>query len=230
MYVLTTACQLQPKRNPLQALQIQSTPVPKTCPVSALIPSRIIVQFTNSSLSPAAIPPAIVSPDATSNFPDQSVSLSHNIVAPACPSPLLDHSVSSSPADSAVPLPLRRSSKPSKSLIWHHDYLTSKPKSSCIGFGINQHWLYLDVLMLLNKAFEGVPWNVNDTEFPELKYLKLDSFNFAQWSISDDLFPSLESLVLTNSEEIQTTQREDMANDAFTVTIQPPDWDTRSSP
>nr|AAT40487.1 putative disease resistance protein [Solanum demissum] len=115
----------------------------------------------------------------------------------------------------------------------------------------------LEVLKLLNKAFEGVQWNVNDTEFPQLRYLKLDSLNFAQWSISEDSFPSLERLVLTNckrlekipshledvvslksievnwcswsvansAEEIQTTQHEDMANDAFTVTIQPPDWD-----
>ncbi|WMV28475.1 hypothetical protein MTR67_021860 [Solanum verrucosum] len=128
-----------------------------------------------------------------------------------------------------------------------------------IGFGINQHWLYLEVLKLLNKAFEGVQWNVND---PELKYVKLDSLNFAQWSISEDSFPSLERLVLTNckrhekipsyfedvvslksievnwcswsvansAEEIQTTQRENMANDAFTVTIQPPDWNRISSP
>ncbi|WMV28479.1 hypothetical protein MTR67_021864 [Solanum verrucosum] len=120
----------------------------------------------------------------------------------------------------------------------------------------------LEVLKLLNKAFEGVQWNVNDTEFPELRYLKLDSLNFAQWSISEDSFPSLERLVLTNckrlekipsyfedvvslksievnwcswsvansAEEIQTTKREDMANDAFTVTIQPPDWDRISSP
>nr|AAT40485.1 putative disease resistance protein [Solanum demissum] len=88
----------------------------------------------------------------------------------------------------------------------------------------------LEVLKLLNKAFEGIQWNVNVTEFPELKYLKLDNLDFAQWSISEDSFPSLERLVLTNSEEIQTTQREDMANDAFTVTIQPPDWDRRSSP
>nr|AAT39951.2 Disease resistance protein, putative [Solanum demissum] len=120
----------------------------------------------------------------------------------------------------------------------------------------------LEVLKLLNKAFEGIQWNVNDTEFPELRYLKLDSLNFAQWSISEDSFPSLERLVLTNCKrlekipshfedvvslksievnwcswsvansagEIQTTQREDMANDAFTVTIQPPDWDRISSP
>ncbi|XP_025886812.1 uncharacterized protein [Solanum lycopersicum] len=118
----------------------------------------------------------------------------------------------------------------------------------------------LEVLKLVNNAFAGVQWNVNDTQFRELKYLKLDSLNFAKWSISEDSFPSLERLVLTNckrlenipshfedvvslksievnwcswsvansAEEIQTTQREDMANDAFTVTIQPPDWDRRS--
>nr|AAT39932.2 NB-ARC domain containing protein [Solanum demissum]AAT39950.2 NB-ARC domain containing protein [Solanum demissum] len=143
--------------------------------------------------------------------------------------------------------------------IYSDDQYTTMARD--ISFILNSFKL-VKVLKLLNKAFEGVQWNVNDTEFPELKYLKLDSFNFAQWSISEDSFPSLERLVLTNckrlekipshfedvvslksievnwcswsvansAEEIQTTQREDMANDAFTVTIQPPDWDRISSP
>nr|AAT40519.2 hypothetical protein SDM1_22t00007 [Solanum demissum] len=140
--------------------------------------------------------------------------------------------------------------------IYSDDQYTTMARD--ISFILNSFKL-VKVLKLLNKAFEGVQWNVND---PELKYVKLDSLNFAQWSISEDSFPSLERLVLTNckrhekipsyfedvvslksievnwcswsvansAEEIQTTQRENMANDAFTVTIQPPDWNRISSP
>ncbi|MCE5166510.1 hypothetical protein HAX54_021019 [Datura stramonium] len=119
----------------------------------------------------------------------------------------------------------------------------------------------LEILRLLFRAFEGDQWEVNDSEFPELKYLNLDNINISQWSVSDDAFPKLERLVLTKCKqleeipshfgdaislksievnrcgwsvansalEIQTTQHEDMANDAFTVTIQPPDWARRPS-
>ncbi|XP_055810338.1 uncharacterized protein LOC129880370 [Solanum dulcamara] len=118
----------------------------------------------------------------------------------------------------------------------------------------------LVILKLLLRAFEGDHWEVKDSEFPELKYLKLDNLKVAQWSVSDDAFPKLEHLVLTkckhlekipldyavslnrievnwcnwsvanSAQEIQTTQHEVMANDSFTVTIQPPDWSKRSSP
>ncbi|MCD9641093.1 hypothetical protein HAX54_026965 [Datura stramonium] len=60
----------------------------------------------------------------------------------------------------------------------------------------------LEVLKLQNKAAEGVQWNVNDTEFRELKYLLLDNLDFAQWSVSEDSFPSLERLVLTNCNKL----------------------------
>ncbi|PHU19335.1 hypothetical protein BC332_10486 [Capsicum chinense] len=118
----------------------------------------------------------------------------------------------------------------------------------------------LEILRLLSRAFEGNQWEVNDSEFPELKYLNLDNINISQWSVSDKAFPKLERLVLTKCKqleeipshfggaisiksievnrccwsvsnsalEIQRTQHDDMANDAFTVTIQPPDWATRS--
>nr|XP_009790398.1 PREDICTED: putative late blight resistance protein homolog R1A-4 isoform X3 [Nicotiana sylvestris] len=120
----------------------------------------------------------------------------------------------------------------------------------------------LVILKLSLRAFEGDHWEVKDSDFPELKYLKLDNLKVAQWSVSYDAFPKLEHLVLTkckhlekipshfddavslksievnwcnwsvanSAQEIQTTQREDMANDSFTVTIQPPDWAKRSSP
>ncbi|CAN4094682.1 unnamed protein product [Withania somnifera] len=60
----------------------------------------------------------------------------------------------------------------------------------------------LEVLKLLDRAFVGFKWNVNDTEFPELKYLRLDSLDFAQWSVSEDSFPRLVRLVLTNSGQL----------------------------
>ncbi|MCD7449478.1 hypothetical protein HAX54_052634 [Datura stramonium] len=120
----------------------------------------------------------------------------------------------------------------------------------------------LEILKLCLRTFEGDLWEVKDSEFPELKYLKMDNLKVAQWSVSDDAFPKLERLVLmkckrlekipshfgdavslrsievswcswtvaNSAQEIQTTQREDMANDAFIVTIQPPDWTRRSSP
>ncbi|MCD7452926.1 hypothetical protein HAX54_018753 [Datura stramonium] len=120
----------------------------------------------------------------------------------------------------------------------------------------------LVILKLLLRAFEGDYWEVKDSEFLELKYLKLDNLKLAQWSVSDDAFPKLERLVLTkckhlekipshfgdavslnsievnwcnwsvanSAQEIQKMQREDMANDSFTVSLQPPDWSKRSSP
>ncbi|XP_049404521.1 late blight resistance protein R1-A-like [Solanum stenotomum] len=118
----------------------------------------------------------------------------------------------------------------------------------------------LEILKLLFRAFDGGEWEVKDSDFPELKYLKLDNLNIAEWSVMDDAFPKLERLVLTkckklkkipchfedvaslnievnwcswsvanSAQEFQTTQHEVMENYAFRVTIQPPDWDTRSS-
>ncbi|KAK6789113.1 hypothetical protein RDI58_012912 [Solanum bulbocastanum] len=119
----------------------------------------------------------------------------------------------------------------------------------------------LVILKLLLRAFEGDHWEVKDSEFLELKYLKLDNLKVAQWSVSDDAFPKLEHLVLTkckhlekipshfeyavclnrievnwcnwdvanSAQEILTTQHEVIANDSFTVTIQPPDWSKGSS-
>ncbi|KAH0675426.1 hypothetical protein KY285_023227 [Solanum tuberosum] len=119
----------------------------------------------------------------------------------------------------------------------------------------------LKILKLLLRAFEGKEWEVNDSEFRELKYLELEDLNIAQWSVSEDSFPMLERLVLTkckrlekipshfddavslksiqvnwcswyvanSAKEIQAIQHDEMANDAFKVTIQPPDWDRNSS-
>ncbi|KAM3328264.1 hypothetical protein P3S68_032956 [Capsicum galapagoense] len=113
----------------------------------------------------------------------------------------------------------------------------------------------LEILTLLLRTFEGDEWEVKDSEVRELKYLELDDLNISQWSVSD-AFPKLERLVLTkcklleripshfddavclqsievnwcswDCQEILRTQHDDMANDAFTVMIQPPDWARRS--
>ncbi|XP_075103424.1 putative late blight resistance protein homolog R1B-11 [Nicotiana tabacum] len=118
----------------------------------------------------------------------------------------------------------------------------------------------LEILKLLLRAFEGDEWEVKDSEFPELKYIELDDLNITQWSVSEYAFPMLEHLVLTkckklkeipshfdnaislrrievnwcswpnSAQQIQRTQREDMTNDALTITVPPPDWARGSSP
>ncbi|XP_069153970.1 putative late blight resistance protein homolog R1A-3 [Solanum lycopersicum] len=55
----------------------------------------------------------------------------------------------------------------------------------------------LKILKLLLRAFEGDEWEVNDSEFRELKYLELGDLNITRWSVSEDAFPLLERLVLT---------------------------------
>ncbi|XP_060214920.1 putative late blight resistance protein homolog R1B-17 [Lycium barbarum] len=61
----------------------------------------------------------------------------------------------------------------------------------------------LETLKLLVRAFEGDEWEVNDSDFPELKYLELDDLNIAQWSVSEDAFPMLEHLVLTKCKQLK---------------------------
>ncbi|XP_016456293.2 putative late blight resistance protein homolog R1B-12 [Nicotiana tabacum] len=61
----------------------------------------------------------------------------------------------------------------------------------------------LEILKLLFRAFDGNLWEVKDSDFPELKYLKLDSLNIVQWSVSDEAFPQLERLVLTKCKRLE---------------------------
>ncbi|KAH0756039.1 hypothetical protein KY290_026309 [Solanum tuberosum] len=81
-------------------------------------------------------------------------------------------------------------------------------------------------------------WSISDDAFPELEYLSLTKCERLEEIPSHFgeamCIKSIEvnrcgSSVANSALEIQTTQHEEMANDAFTVTIQPPDWDTRSS-
>lgn len=61
----------------------------------------------------------------------------------------------------------------------------------------------LQVLKLVSEAFEGESWDMREVEFPELKFLKLDSLNVVQWSASYEHFPKLEQLVLRNCRRLQ---------------------------
>ncbi|CAI9100966.1 OLC1v1038158C1 [Oldenlandia corymbosa var. corymbosa] len=57
---------------------------------------------------------------------------------------------------------------------------------------------YLEVLKLLNNAFTGEVWDMEEGKFPELKYLKLADLELVSWTgtESDDNFPCLQKLVL----------------------------------
>ncbi|KAF3667246.1 putative receptor-like protein kinase HERK 1-like [Capsicum annuum] len=63
--------------------------------------------------------------------------------------------------------------------------------------------LNLEILRLLSRAFEGNDWEVNDSEFPELKYLNLENINISQLSVCDNAFPKLERLVLTKCKQLE---------------------------
>ncbi|CAI9100967.1 OLC1v1038164C1 [Oldenlandia corymbosa var. corymbosa] len=55
----------------------------------------------------------------------------------------------------------------------------------------------LEVLKLLDNAFTGEIWAVDEVAFPRLRFLKLADLDFAVWRIdSEDNFPCLEELVL----------------------------------
>ncbi|XP_006348601.1 putative late blight resistance protein homolog R1B-23 [Solanum tuberosum] len=94
----------------------------------------------------------------------------------------------------------------------------------------------LKYLILDNINFSQ--WSISDDAFPELENLSLTKCerleeipsHFGEAvSIKSIEVNRCGSSVANSALEIQTTQHEEMANDAFTVTIQPPDWATRSS-
>ncbi|KAI3795563.1 hypothetical protein L1987_38218 [Smallanthus sonchifolius] len=58
-------------------------------------------------------------------------------------------------------------------------------------------WLpNLEVLKLLNYAFEGPSWNTGDGQFRQLKFLKLQNLDIQQWNAYSTNFPCLQRLVL----------------------------------
>ncbi|KAL3820416.1 hypothetical protein ACJIZ3_006321 [Penstemon smallii] len=61
----------------------------------------------------------------------------------------------------------------------------------------------LEVLKLGFGSVVGEVWNMGDVEFPNLKFLKLQSLNIKTWSASPENFPSLEKLVLERCKELK---------------------------
>ncbi|KAL3499075.1 hypothetical protein ACH5RR_041807 [Cinchona calisaya] len=54
----------------------------------------------------------------------------------------------------------------------------------------------LEVLKLRDKSFEGEVWDMEEGEFPKLKYLELNDLDIVNWTGKDEHFPCLEKLVL----------------------------------
>ena len=56
----------------------------------------------------------------------------------------------------------------------------------------------LEVLKLLDQAFMGKQWNMEEEEFPKLRFLKLSSLNVVNWTAfeCEECFPPLQKLVL----------------------------------
>ncbi|MCD7456843.1 hypothetical protein HAX54_033326 [Datura stramonium] len=61
----------------------------------------------------------------------------------------------------------------------------------------------LEVLKLLGVTISSNTWKVNDEQFSNLKFLKLENPSFSEWDVSDDAFPCLEHLVLKRCRYLQ---------------------------
>ncbi|CDP11161.1 unnamed protein product [Coffea canephora] len=61
----------------------------------------------------------------------------------------------------------------------------------------------LEVLKLLLDAFKGLIWDMEEEQFKELKFLKLDNLNVCQWNATCDHLPKLERLVLQNCKGLE---------------------------
>lgn len=63
----------------------------------------------------------------------------------------------------------------------------------------------LEVLKLLERAFEGEMWSMEIEEFPEVRFLKLASLDIVQWIALDceDHFPRLQKLVLERCHRLE---------------------------
>ncbi|KAL3533657.1 hypothetical protein ACH5RR_007178 [Cinchona calisaya] len=61
----------------------------------------------------------------------------------------------------------------------------------------------LEVLKLLSSTFEDEIWEMREGEFPELKFLKLDSLNIVEWNASCSHLPNLQQLVLRKCKNLK---------------------------
>ncbi|CDP11160.1 unnamed protein product [Coffea canephora] len=61
----------------------------------------------------------------------------------------------------------------------------------------------LEVLKLRLGAFEGLIWEMEEEQFKELKFLKLDDLNICRWNATCDHLPKLERLVLQNCKDLE---------------------------
>ncbi|KAK4488455.1 hypothetical protein RD792_004219 [Penstemon davidsonii] len=61
----------------------------------------------------------------------------------------------------------------------------------------------LEVLKLGFGSVFGEVWNMGDVEFPNLKFLKLESLNIKTWSAFPENLPALENLVLERCKQLK---------------------------
>ncbi|CAA2933257.1 Hypothetical predicted protein [Olea europaea subsp. europaea] len=61
----------------------------------------------------------------------------------------------------------------------------------------------LEVLKLVSAAFEWEQWDTSESEFPQLKYLKLCDVKIAEWNASSDNFPRLQRIVLEHCKNLK---------------------------
>nr|XP_027100629.1 putative late blight resistance protein homolog R1A-3 isoform X1 [Coffea arabica]XP_027100631.1 putative late blight resistance protein homolog R1A-3 isoform X1 [Coffea arabica]XP_027100632.1 putative late blight resistance protein homolog R1A-3 isoform X1 [Coffea arabica]XP_027100633.1 putative late blight resistance protein homolog R1A-3 isoform X1 [Coffea arabica]XP_027100634.1 putative late blight resistance protein homolog R1A-3 isoform X1 [Coffea arabica] len=90
----------------------------------------------------------------------------------------------------SFPLSLRKLTLSTFFLRWDH--------ISTIGCPEN-----LEVLKLLSITFESTQWEMQDGEFPELKFLKLHNSNIVDWNASCDHLPNLQQLVLQKCDNLR---------------------------
>ena len=68
---------------------------------------------------------------------------------------------------------------------------------------INWETPNLEVLKLLYRAFDREVWEMEEDEFCEIKYLKLDTLNIVQLDAYSDYLPHLQHLQLQNSKHLK---------------------------
>lgn len=61
----------------------------------------------------------------------------------------------------------------------------------------------LEVLKLASIAFDSTTWEMEEEEFAELKFLKLENLEIVHWELSSDNFPKLQQLVLRRCKQLQ---------------------------